>query len=260
MAQDILPPLSKTHAEPAEPDLNMKDSSLPPELEFDPVPCSVKRSDALTAERQRVFIRLLAECGSVTTACKAVGSSKGHIYHLRNKAGGESFSAAWDKAVTRGARQVLDILVDQAINGTPEKIYKDGALVAERRHYNTRAMMWIVAHYLPERFGVSGGLMHSASGPVGMKRLKAAWHAEWQAELQAGQPDPEAMHEQTDEMLRAVRTGFKQHIATDPAKRAAWELLTGPTDWSDFDKVPDYGGNVPDTNFNRPDMIVPLAG
>lgn len=235
---------------------------LPPDLVFTPVPRRAKRSNGLTPERQRIFIAMLAQCGSVQTACKAVGCSTHAVYHLRNSAGAESFAAAWDRAVERGARRVLDVLVDHAINGTPEFIYKDGAIVAERRHFNTRAQMWIVAHYLPEKFGVAGGLMHSASGPVGLKRLKETWRKEWNAEHAAKSREWDARSSaryQND--VRAIRNHFKRTLAPDPAKRAAWELLTGPTDWADFGVVPDYGRQpgVPDTNHNRPDMIVTMA-
>jgi hypothetical protein len=231
---------------------------LPPDLTFTAVPRRAKRSNGLTPERQRIFIAMLAQCGSVHTACKAVGCSSHAIYMLRNSAGAESFAAAWDRAVERGARRVLDVLVDHAINGSPEYIYKDGQVVAERRHFNTRAQMWIVAHYLPERFGVGGGLMHATQGPLNLKRLKAQWRREQAEEARTSRTQSA---EKIGTMISAIRSHFKAKLAADPAKRAAWELLTGTTDWSDFDKVVDYGWgpNMPDTNQNRPDMIVTMA-
>jgi hypothetical protein len=96
--------------------------NLPPDLTFTPVPRRKSRSNGLTPERQRIFIAMLAQCGSVATACKAVGCSSYAVYHLRNSAGAESFATAWDRAVERGARRVLDVLVDHAINGVPEFI------------------------------------------------------------------------------------------------------------------------------------------
>jgi hypothetical protein len=231
---------------------------LPPDLAFTPVPRRKSRSNGLTPERQRIFIAMLAQCGSVKTACKAVGCSSDAMYHLRNSAGADSFAAAWDRAVERGARRVLDVLVDHAINGVPEFIYKDGQIVAERRHFNTRAQMWIVAHYLPERFGVTGGLMHATQGPINIKRLKDAWHREQAAERR--QADDQSVGVVIDR-IRAIRSHFKRGLSQDPAKRAAWELLAGPTDWSNFSNVPDYGrgpGFV-DTNQTRPDIILTMA-
>ena len=225
--QEILLPSAKADADPSYSGLDAEDTSLPPELEFDAVPRHAKRSNGLTPERQRIFIRLLAECGSVGKACKAIGCSSYAMYHLRNSEEAEGFAAAWDKAVQRGARRVLDILIDQAINGTPEKIYKDGQLVAERRRFNTRSMMWIVAHYMPERFGVSGGLMHASSGPVGMKRLKDAWKREWRAEMEQNRVCPEAAMANLIAKVAAVRKARLGNYGEDPAKVAAYELLYG---------------------------------
>lgn len=254
---EILPP--DAHDPPATSRSFVAD--LPPDLIFTPVPRRKSRSNGLTPERQRIFIAMLAQCGSVHTACKAVGCSTHAVYHLRNSANAESFATAWDRAVERGARRVLDVLVDHAINGTPEFIYKDGQIVAERRHFNTRAQMWIVAHYLPERFGVAGGLMHSASGPVGLKRLKGAWRKEWDAEHYAKSREWDARTiARNHDNVSAIRRSFKSMLADDPAKRAAWELLTGPTDWSNFDTLPAYPGyeNTP-VNHNRPDVILTMA-
>ena len=237
-------------------------ANLPEDLRFTPVPRRAARSNGLTPDRQRVFIALLAGCGSVLTACKAIGCSSPAMYHLRNSAGAESFAAAWDNAVQRGARRILDVMVDHAINGVPEYIYKDGQVVAERRHFNTRAQMWIVAHYMPEKFGVTGGLMHGASGPIGLKRLKAAWQREWEAEAYAAQKARESGGlESYNKKVNAIRRHFKRGIAADPAKRAAWDLLAGPTDWTDFDNLPDYGWNpdMGDTNQNRPDMVLTMT-
>lgn len=236
------------------------DAALPADLEFEPVPRRAKRSNGLTPERQRIFIAMLAQTGSVRTACAGIGCSSHAIYHLRHSPGAESFAAAWDKAVERGARRVLDILVDQAINGTPEKIYKDGELVAERRVYNTRAMMWIVAHYLPDRFGVTGGLMHSAGAKPNLGRLKAAWRKEWQEERdEARRAEAERDAETNRSAWATVRQAFKRRLAHDPERRAAWELLTGPTDWGDLTALTRYPG-LPDNNMHRPDVVVAMAG
>lgn len=236
------------------------DDSLPPDLEFEPVPRRA-RSNGLTPKRQRLFIKYLALTGSVQAACRAIGCSDHAIYHLRNSPGADSFAQAWERAVERGARRVRDVLVEQAIEGIPERIYKDGELVAERRVFNTRAQMWIAAHYMPDKFGVSGGLMHVASSPIALKRLKEEWRKEWYAEQEAKNRAKSARTTLSlNTRFNAIRSHFKRSIAHDPALRAAWELLTGPTDWSDFDKVPAYKG-YEDTpiNQNRPDMIVTMA-
>lgn len=238
------------------------DDRLPPDLEFTPVPRREARSNGLTPKRQRLFIKYLAASGSVHTACRVIGCSDHAVYHLRQAPGAESFATAWERAVERGARRVRDVLLDQSINGIPERIYKDGQLIAERRVFNTRAQMWIAAHDMPERFGVTGGLMHANGAPLNLKRLKEAWRKEWEAEHQAKTREWDARASQRyHHDMTALRRHFKATLADDPAKRAAWNLLAGPTDWSDFDNLPDYGRSpsTPDTNQTRPDMILTMA-
>ena len=149
------------------------DTQLPEELHFTPV---VRRyhanKNSITADKQRAFIKALAETGSVTIAAKVIGNSPTSLYSLKLVSGAESFGAAWDKAIHRGARQILDILVDHAINGTPEYIYKDGEIVAERRVFNYRMMMWIVAHHMPDQFGMPTGLSGYGGSSKAMERLK----------------------------------------------------------------------------------------
>ncbi len=175
---------------------------LPPELEFDPVPHVPKRGMKFTPEKQRMFVGALAACGSVTVSAAAVNMSIGQVYHLRQRAGGESFAHAWDKAVERGALRVRDVLVDQAINGIPEYVFgPDGEVLIERRRFNTRMMMWIVAHHLPEKYGVPGGLMHHGGSPIALKRLKERWLAEGRAQAQ-----PEITTE--EELRRKVTETF----------------------------------------------------
>jgi hypothetical protein len=237
-AIEILPPLPDADDWTCSPD----DITLPPALEFEPV---ILRGGAnsVTPMKQRVFIRVLAETGRICLAAKATGNAPGSFYYVRNHAAGESFGVAWDRARDFGTGRVLDILLDHAINGVPEYIYKDGVLVAERRRFNHHLMMWLVAHNMPEKFGVHGGLMHSGSGGAAgaarMKRLKAEWHAEWEAEYKAKNP-PKATRAETDaailKRLKVLRINFQYEEASkfvgDAEAQAAWELLYGPQDWA----------------------------
>lgn len=209
-------------------------SDLPPDLQFTPVPRQTKRSNGFTPERQRTFIAMLAATGSVTTACSAIDCSTHAIYKLRHAAGAESFAAAWDAAVARGARRILDVMVDNAINGTPEYLYVNGQIAAERRRFNTRAQMWIVSHYLPEMFGVTGGLMHSSGSAAYLTRMKKEWRREWEAERRANQRDPDEIRASILKKLDAIERHEHRAIAADPEKRAAYEVLHGPQDWGRF--------------------------
>ena len=64
--------------------------------------------------------------------------------------------------------------------------------------------------------------------------------------------------------LHRVRLLFLSSIADDPARRAAWELLCGPTDWDALEAEEAYWSAPPDDaptpNMRRPDMVVSNAG
>ncbi len=237
-AIEILPPLPDADDWTCTPD----DITLPPALEFEPVTLR-GGANSVTPMKQRVFIRVLAETGRICLAAKATGNTPGSFYYVRNHAAGESFGAAWDRARDFGTGRVLDILLDHAINGVPEYIYKDGVLVAERRRFNHHLMMWLVAHNMPEKFGVHGGLMHSGSGgaaphsmPDSIKKLKEQWRAEWEEE-QRTQPAASAQEACQAVMKNMTALGkrlwFQKYVPwmDHPEKRAACEVLYGPQDW-----------------------------
>jgi hypothetical protein len=163
----------------------MIEASLDARLAFTPVPRGTKRWNGLTELKQRSFIQLLADSGSVTMAAKAIGATTSAMYNLRRSAGAESFAAAWEVAIDIGARRVLDTLVEHAIHGTPETILQGGEIVAERRRYNHRAMMWIVSQRFPEKYGSATGLMELSGMSHAMQKLKAKWEGEWRAKYDA---------------------------------------------------------------------------
>lgn len=263
MTQTILPPLAHSASEAPEPEaLHINADDLPPELQFEPIPTR-KQWKGLTAQKQRQFIAHLAACGSVEMAAKAIGVSANSLYMRRRKPAAASFAAAWDRAVDMGARRVLDTLMEHAIHGTPERLVQGGEVVLERRRYHTRATQWIVQQRFPEEYGGNLNVLAAprSAMPHSLKKLKEEWRKEWEAEQRA---ESEARSgnaiEEVIEKLRNHRRHFKDRIKPYPEMRAAWELLCGPTDWEDLDQVPSYGwDNLPDTNFNRPDMVVTLA-
>jgi hypothetical protein len=73
------------------------DSPLLSGLNFDPVPLRARR-DGWTPERQRLFIRVLRETGSVGRACRAAGRTRAGAYRLYRRPDAESFRRAWDAA------------------------------------------------------------------------------------------------------------------------------------------------------------------
>jgi hypothetical protein len=68
-------------------------------LDFEPVPRKVERADGWTPDIQRAFILALATTGSVRQAAAAVGRAAYGAERLRKAEGGETFAAAWDRAL-----------------------------------------------------------------------------------------------------------------------------------------------------------------
>lgn len=82
------------------------------ELAFTPVPVRA-RADGWTAARQRGFVDRLALCGSVATAAQAVGMTRKSAYRLCERAGAESFAAAWAAALAMGQSGQVDRAFDR---------------------------------------------------------------------------------------------------------------------------------------------------
>ena len=249
------------------------DITLPEKLEFEPVLLRGGRGQ-ITAMKQRVFIRVLAETGRVSLAAKATGNTLAAFYYLRNQPQGESFAKAWARALDFGVGRVIDLLVDHAINGTPEYVYHNGHLVGERRRFDHRLMMWLVAHHNPRKYAVSGGLMHAvyggAAGAARMKRLKREWKKEWKQEWQekrAKWHKPVDVEAAKADIIRKCEVMAKreEHITLasyldDPAKMAAWELLNGPKDWDLLRKRRDEDAARARARATQPQCIPPASG
>jgi hypothetical protein len=233
-ATTVMPPIT--------PSVIVAEDTLPPELDFIPVPRLAKRWNGITAQKQRHFMAQLAGSGSVAMAANAIGVSTSALYQLRKGEGAESFAAAWEKAVEMGARRVLDLLMDHAIHGTPETLLKGGEVILERRKYNTRAMMWIVQQRFPETYGGNLNVLNKApnSMPHGIRKLKEQWRKEWEDEHH-GSASEEATNTAITEQLKVLhqRTWHKKYVPwmDDTEKRTACELLYGEQDWEEIRRL-----------------------
>jgi len=127
---------------------------LPPApCDFAPVPLRRVRSGGWTAERQREFIKALAETGCVSEACAEVGITARSAYRLRQRPEADAFRRAWDHAQSLATVRLTALAWERAIHGTSERLYKDGELVAERRKPSDRLLMWLLSHHHPTAYG-----------------------------------------------------------------------------------------------------------
>ncbi len=134
---------------PAELDAHGFDPAL-----YDWVPVRKKRRhDGWSNEKQRKFIELLADSGSVTAAADAVGMSRDSCYALRRSPGAENFARAWEAAIAAASRRLIDIAFDRAINGVEEPVFnKEGQRIACRYRYNDRLLMFLIRAHAPEQY------------------------------------------------------------------------------------------------------------
>jgi hypothetical protein len=134
-----------------------------PVLAFTPV-ARRYRHDGWTAERQRAFIRALAETGSVSHAAQRINMAKEGAYQLRLAPDGDSFRAAWAAALDYGVQCLADLAIDRARDGVAVPIFHKGEQVGEKRWYNDRLLQFVLRHHMPDRYGaqIGGGTRSKA--------------------------------------------------------------------------------------------------
>lgn len=131
--------------------------SRQPEVEplvpaFSPVPVRPRR-DGWTAEKQRIFIRTLAETGLATCAARAAGMSARSAHRLALRDDAESFCQAWDTALILASRRGVTSLYEYALQGMIETVWRDGEIVYRRRRPSEKALFFLLSRIAPARFG-----------------------------------------------------------------------------------------------------------
>ncbi len=131
----------------------MTDSDTPQDDPADPqaftaVPVQ-PRQDGWTPERQRDFIQVLADTGSVSEAAWSQMMTAESAYRLRRRPGAETFCRAWAAALHVGVQRLTDIAIERAIRGVPEDIWYRGEVVGERRRYDNKLLMFALRNHDP---------------------------------------------------------------------------------------------------------------
>jgi hypothetical protein len=123
-------------------------------MPFDGVPLqdSKRRLAGWSADRQRHFLNMLAETGSVHLAASAARLSARSAYHLRTRS--PAFAAAWNAAQQIAVGRLSAVAFDRALNGRVEQVYSEGCLIAEKRVPSDRLLTWLLARLDPKRFAL----------------------------------------------------------------------------------------------------------
>ncbi len=119
-------------------------------MPFEPVAVR-PRHDGWTLERQFAFVEKLADCGSITAACKHVGMSRESVRRLRRR--GRAFRDACDAALDCGYADVEESAVERSKNGVARPIFYKGEQVGEWRHHDERLTMFLLRFRRRHRFG-----------------------------------------------------------------------------------------------------------
>jgi hypothetical protein len=156
---DLLPPIPSRNGEGDHPQDGGGADGLSPGLPieampFDGIPLepSRKRLAGWSAERQRLFLTVLAETGQVHLAAAGARLSVRSAQALRVRS--PAFNAGWRMAEQLGAGRLAPLAFDRAINGRVEQVYQDGQLVAERRVPSDKLLMWLLSRLDPKRFAL----------------------------------------------------------------------------------------------------------
>lgn len=127
-------------------------------LAFTPVPVA-PRHHGWSAERQRLFIRALAETACVSEACEAAGVTPRSAYRLRLRPGAESFEAAWRQALVLGVHRLTTVAFDRAVHGTPRRVWHKGQVVGEEFLPSDRLLIYLLKHFDRSRYGNLSGFL-----------------------------------------------------------------------------------------------------
>lgn len=126
----------------------------PPTALADFRPVKVKaRHDGWTVARQRKFLTILAETGSISQASRDAGVSARSAYRLRQRPDAQSFTAAWDAALRMATLRLTTLAFERAVNGTVREVWRDGELVGQVRTPNDRLLMFLLQTLLPRAGG-----------------------------------------------------------------------------------------------------------
>jgi len=111
------------------------------------------RADGFSEAKQRAFIEMLADTGSVEQAAIHVGMTVQSCYRLRRSPGAEHFAAAWNAAVQQAALRLVDAAFERAIHGSEEPVFdREGRRVGRRRKPSDRMLMFLLRAHLPDQY------------------------------------------------------------------------------------------------------------
>jgi hypothetical protein len=195
--------------------------------DFAPAPREATRYDGWTPDRQRLFVKALAETGCVTRACAAVGMSTVGAYPLRRGKGAQAFAKAWDAAIAVGVARLADIAYERAVYGIPVPVFHKGEQVGETRRYNDRLLMWVMRHADRERYD---DVPHGNHVPP---HIRKALRAEWEREKAEEEAERRRQTGSSVEKLYETLRQMRSRMNAPPGPR---DSLASVAAWAMYDE------------------------
>ena len=208
-------------------------------IDFDPV--SVRhRIDGWTPQKQREYVEALADSGVARYAAGRVGMSEQSANRLRRRADAGAFDRACDAAMRIGARRLISVAYERAIEGTIKRHYYHGEVRSEERVYDNRLLIALI--------GKLGPLIAAPTEP---DPVAENWQP-WMEAIEQGLPEPVPSEVEgpvpaaIDEPLPcALDPAPEPHAAAAPKAdfngSEVWEGDDGEW-WTEFPPPPDFDG------------------
>jgi len=100
-----------------------------------------RRGSGWTPEAQLLFIAALTRLGCVAAAAAVAGRSVRSAYRLRDRAGAESFAAAWASALARGRSAAQQVAIERAVHGKLVPQFRRGQFQGYRVAHDDRLLV-----------------------------------------------------------------------------------------------------------------------
>lgn len=117
------------------------------------------------------FLAALAETGNVTTSAGLASTSRGAVYHYRDR--DAVFATAMNDALEEAADRLESEARRRAVDGVEETVYYRGEACGAIRRYSDGLLMFLLKGTRPSKFREHHALEHSGSmaGEVVVKKL-----------------------------------------------------------------------------------------
>jgi hypothetical protein len=114
----------------------------------------VRARSAATAEAKKVFLKALAEFGSIAAAARACDRASRTVHEWRDR--DAAFAEAWDEALQIAVGKLEKEAWRRAVDGVPEPLVSGGKILGTVQRYSDSLMKTLLAAHAPEKYAKPG--------------------------------------------------------------------------------------------------------